>query len=148
MHETTLKGLQVHFRSDEGQVTTMLPETFTVACVESPDDVMTSIRKEAWAEKVLQEDFGRLKEDVADAIRSGDEQRAMQRIQSYRQEKAAVNQVLASPRVTENLEEDVDALGAYVKETFAGKPETVVLKQKKNAKKLQYEAYQKRRDKK
>jgi len=147
-HEIALTGFQVRYRSDEGQVTTTLPEAFSVACVENAEDVMASIRKDAWAGKVLQEDYGRLKEAVADAIRSGDEQRAMQRIQSYRQEKAAVNQVLASPRVAENLEKDVDALGAYVQETFAGEPEAVVLKQKKNAKALQYEAYQKRRDKK
>lgn len=146
-HTATIEGLQVQFRSDAGPVVTTLPDTFRVACVESPEDVVASIRKDVWAEKVLQEDFGRLKEAVAEAIRSGDEQRAMQRIQSYRQEKAAVNQVLASPRVAENLDEDVDALGVYVQETFAGKPEAVVLKQKKNAKALQYEAYQKRRDK-
>jgi Ca-activated chloride channel homolog len=147
-HKTTIEGLQVQYRNDAGPVVTTLPDTFSVACVENPDDVVASIRKDVWEEKVLQEDFGRLKEAVADAIRSGDEQRAMQRIQSYRQEKATVNQVLASPRVAENLDEDVDALGAYVQETFAGKPEAVVLKQKKNAKALQYEAYQKRRDKK
>ena len=129
-------------------MTTTLPETFTVACVENPEDVMASIRKDGWAEKVLQEDFGRLKEAVADAIRKGDEQRALQRIESYRQEKAAVNQVLASPRVSENLQKDVDALGGVVRETFAGRPEAVVSKQKKNAKTLQYEAYRKRRDKK
>jgi Ca-activated chloride channel homolog len=147
-HKATIEGLRVQFRSDAGLVVTTLPDTYTVACVESRDDVVASIRKDVWEEKVLQEDFGRLKEAVAEAIRSGDEQRAMQRIQSYRQEKAAVNDVLASPRVAQNLEEDVDALGAYVQETFAGKPEAVVLKQKKNAKALQYEAYQKRRAKK
>ena len=146
-HKVTIEGLQVQFNSDAGPMVTTLPDIFTVACVESPEDVVASIRKDVWTEKVLQEDFGRLKEAVAEAIRSGDEQGAMQRIQSYRQEKAAVNQVLASPRVAENLHEDVDALGVYVKETFAGKPEAVVLKQKKNAKALQYEAYQKRRDK-
>lgn len=148
VHETTLKDLQVQFNSPAGPVVATLPETFTVACVESPEDVFASIRKDAWADKVLQEDYGRLKEAVADAIRSGDAQGAMQRIQSYREEKAAVNKVLASPRVAENLAQDVDALDVYVQETFAGKPEAVVQKQKKNAKVLQYEAYQKRRDKK
>ena len=61
VHETTIKGLRVDFRSEEGQVTTILPETFSVACVESPEDVMASIRRDAWEEKVLQEDYGRLK---------------------------------------------------------------------------------------
>ncbi len=146
-HEVNVKGLQVRYRTPAGIITAMLPETFTIACVENPEDVMASIRKDAWTAKTLQEDFSRLKQAVAVAIRDGDEQKAMQRIQSYRQEKAAVNKVVASPRVAENLDEEVDALGTYVRETFAGKPAAVVEKQKQNAKILQYEAYQKRRAK-
>lgn len=145
--EATVKGLQVRYRTPVGMVTALLPETFAIACVESPEEVMASIRKDAWTAKTLQEDFSRLKKMVADAIRDSDEQEAMQRIQAYREEKTAVNQVVASPRVAANLDKEVDALGAYVRETFAGKPEEVVRKQKQNAKVLQYEAYQKRRDK-
>jgi Ca-activated chloride channel family protein len=107
---------------------------------------MASIGKERWAGKVLQEDFGRLKDAVADAIRDGDEQRALERIDAYRREKAAVNQVLASPRVAENLAGEVQALGDLVRETFAGRPEAVPSKQKQNAKALQYESYRIRRD--
>ena len=55
--------------------------------------------------------------------------------------------MVASPRVAESLEEDVEALDSYVQETFAGKPAAVRVKQKKNTKALQYEAYRKRRDK-
>ena len=55
---------------------------------------------------------------------------------------------MASPQVAANLKEEVKALDDYVQETFAGKPEAVAQKQKKKAKVLQYEAYQKRRDKK
>jgi hypothetical protein len=125
-----------------------LAETFTVACVENPDDVMASIRKDSWAAKIIQEDFGRLKAAVADALREGDEQQALQHIETYRQEKAAVNQVVASPQVSENLQKDVEALSGVVRETFAGHPEAVMSKQKKNAKTLQYESYRDRRDKK
>jgi hypothetical protein len=107
---------------------------------------MASIRKDSWAAKVMQEDFGRLKAAVADALREGDEQQALQHIEAYRQEKAAINQVVASPRVSENLQKEVDALGGVVRETFAGRPEAVVAKQKKNAKTLHYESYQERRD--
>jgi Ca-activated chloride channel family protein len=146
--DVVIKDLQIGFRSSEGRVTTTLAETFTVACVENPDDVMASIRKDSWAAKVLQEDFGRLKAAVADALREGDEQQALQHIETYRQEKAAVNQVVASPQVSENLQKDVEALSGVVRETFAGHPEAVMSKQKKNAKTLQYESYRDRRDKK
>jgi len=145
--EVAVQGVQVRYRTPTRMVTALLPEIFTIACVENPEDVMASIRKDAWAAKTLQEDFSRLKQAVADAIRDGDERKAMQRIQSYRQEKAAVNKVVASSRVAENLDEEVVALGTYVRETFAGQPEAVAKKQKQNAKVLQYEAYQKRRAK-
>ncbi len=146
--DVVIKDLQLAFRSGEGRVSTTLAETFTVACVENPDDVMASIRKDSWAAKVIQEDFGRLKAAVADALREGDEQQALQHIETYRQEKAVVNQVVASPQVSENLQKDVEALGGVVRDTFAGRPEAVMSKQKKNAKTLQYESYRDRRDKK
>lgn len=145
--KVTIQGLQVHFTDRGGQLkTSSLANAFTIACVDNADEVVASIRKEAWAQKVLQEDFGRLKEAVADAIRSGDKEQAMAQIQLYRQEKAELNRVVASPQVSENLEKEVHALGAYVEDTFAGKPAAVRAKQKKNAKTLQYEGYQKRRD--
>ena len=143
----TIAGLQVHFRSNAGPLTAAVSEPFRVACVDRPEEVMASIRKEAWAEKVLQDDFGRLKDAVANAIREGNATQAMERIESYRQEKTTINQVVASPRVAENLAQEVDALGDYVQETFSGQPDEVRSKQKKNAKSLQYEAYQKRRNK-
>lgn len=143
-----LDGLEVHYRQG-GQVhTTMLAERFTVACVPDPEDVMASIRKEAWSDQVVREDFGRLKEEVAADIKAGQPDQARQRIQTYRQEKAAINSVVGSARVTENLENEVGALNTYVEETFAGPAPAVAAKQKKNAKALQYEGYRERRDKK
>jgi len=82
---------------------------------------------------------------VADALRKGDGEQARAHIEAYRLEKEAINRVVASPEVSANLGEDVEALGALVQDTFAGRPEEVVSKQKKNAKVLQYEAYKERR---
>ena len=143
-----IEGLRLAFRSGEGPSEIVLTERFTVACVENPEEVMASIRKDRWAAQVIQEDFGRLKAAVAEALRTGDEQRALRHIEAYRQEKAAINQVVASPQVSENLAQDVEALGDVVRDTFAGRPEAVMSKQKKNAKVLQYESYRERRNKK
>jgi len=146
--EVPVEGLQLGFGSSEGRVTTRLPQTFTIACVENPDEVMASIRRDSWAAQVVQEDFGRLKAVVADALREGDKEQALEQIEAYRMEKEAINQVVASPRVSENLHKDVEALGDVVRETFAGRAEAVASKQKKAAKALQYESYRERRDKK
>lgn len=143
-----LDGFKVHYRQGEQARTAMLAERFTVACVSDPEDVMASIHKEAWSDQVVREDFGRLKEEVAADIKAGQPDQALQRIQTYRQEKAAINAVVGSARVAENLEDEVDTLSTYVQETFAGPAPAVAAKQKKNAKTLQYEGYRERRDKK
>ena len=141
----TIGNLALGFQSRDGRVATRLADAFTIACVENPADVMASINQEDWAAQVVQEDFGRLKAAVADALREGDEEQARAQIEAYRKEKEAINRVVASPEVSANLSQDVEALGAVVQETFAGRPEDVMSKQKKNAKTLQYEAYKERR---
>jgi Ca-activated chloride channel family protein len=143
----SIQGLQLGFQNRDGYVSTQLTNALTIACVENPEEVMASIHKESWAAQVVQEDFGRLKAAVADALREGDQEQAREHIASYRKEKATINRVVASPKVSVNLDEDVKALGAMVEDTFAGSRESVMSKQKKNAKTLQYESYQKRRDK-
>jgi Ca-activated chloride channel family protein len=140
-----IQGLQLGFRNRDDRVSTRLTEVFTVACVENPAEVMASIDEDRWAAQVVQEDFGRLKDAVADALREGNEAQARAHIETYRKEKEAVNRIVASPKVSENLGKDVQALGEMVQETFAGQPEDVMSKQKKNAKVLQYEAYRERR---
>lgn len=142
-----LDDIQVQYRQGEHQHRALLPERFTVACVNDADDVMASIQKEVWRDQVVREDFSRLKEEVAADIREGQADRALKRIRTYRQEKAAINQVVGSGRVSANLETEVDALSTYVKDTFSGPAPAVAAKQKKNAKTLQYEGYRERRDK-
>ena len=144
--DVAIEGLQLVFRSSERRFATRLTTVFRIACVENPDDVLASIRKDSWTAQVLQEDFGRLKAAVADALRAGDEEQALEHIEVYRKEKEAINRVVASPRVSQNLGKEVTALKDKVRETFAGPPQTVLPKQKKNAKTLQYEAYRERRD--
>jgi Ca-activated chloride channel family protein len=140
-----VEGLQLGFRNPDGQVVTRSTEAFTIACVANPAEVMASIHEDRWAAQVVQEDFGRLKAAVADALREGDEEQALAHIEAYRKEKEAINRVVASPKVSANLRKDVDALGAVVRDTFAGGPEAVMSQQKKNAKVLQYESYKERR---
>ncbi len=142
-----LGEIRVRYHRGEEARTAVPAGRFTVACVDDADDVLASIHKEAWSDQVVREDFGRLKEEVAADIKAGRAAEALNRIQSYRQEKRAVNAVVGSARVADNLARDVDALKTYVQETFAGPAPAVAAKQKANAKALQYDGYRERRDK-
>jgi Ca-activated chloride channel family protein len=112
-----------------------------------PEAVMSSIDKASWGEKVIREDYSRLKEAVAEAIRSGRKQEALNTIQAYEEQHRKVNDVVGSTRVAKNLDEDVNHLRRGVEATFAGAPAAIAEKKKQHAKALQYESYQIRRDK-
>lgn len=124
------------------------PGMLTVACVADPSAAMASINKDVWTDQVVKDEFSRLKEAVAKDIRDGDKPRAQSRIREYEVKQAAINRVVNSEKVAENLVTDVKALRTQVEETFAGAPAAVAEKKKQVSKSLQYEGYKLRRDKK
>jgi len=131
------------YSGEECQAT--LPRTFTVACVADETQVLSSIDRDRWQGKVLQEDFNRLKEEVAADIKAGDRQQALERIDRYYRHHARINAVMASEPVRRNLDEDVAAMRGVIGETFSGAPAAVVQKQKSAAKAMQYDGYSGRR---
>lgn len=132
----------------EGRMRTIcLAPTLQIACVDDPAEVMAGIQKDVWTRQVIQEDFSRLKNGIADDIREGNPERAKFRIQAYKERQSAVNAVVGSDDVARNLEVDVVALEDQVAETFAGAPAAVAEKQKRASKSLQHESYQRRRGK-
>ncbi|MDL2321654.1 VWA domain-containing protein [Desulfosarcina sp. OttesenSCG-928-B08] len=143
-----LGRIQVRFSKDSTPQTLSLPASLTVTCVADPAAVMASIRKEAWGDKVVREDFGQLKAEVAEDIRKGMKAQAKQRIQEYAEKQAAINVVVQSEAVTRNLSVDVRALDADVDQTFTGTPAKVAQQQQQTSKTLQHESYQQLRDKK
>jgi Ca-activated chloride channel family protein len=116
-----------------------------IACVNDRKRVISSIDKKSWTEQVINEDFNRLKQEVAADLKSGNKQQAIDRIEKYHDEKEAVNAVVGSQRIAENLDKDLKALSTFVEDTFQGAPGAVQEKQKTNAKALQYEGYRGRR---
>jgi Ca-activated chloride channel family protein len=140
-----LKNIRITYHHDNRIYETALGESFKIACVQDRRRVFSSIDKTSWSDKVIHEDFNRLKEEVAADMKSGRKDTAIKRIKKYYGDQQAVNEVLGSPRVAENLDKDVKELEAYVEETFQGAPEAVRQKQKANAKSLQYEGYRGRR---
>ena len=122
-----------------------LNEDIRIACVKNQKEVFSSIDKAEWEEKVLKEDFNRLREEVAADIKTGRKKEAFKRIERYYEEQQAVNSVVGSGKVASSLERDLQDLRETVKDTFRGTPQAIQRKQKKNAKSLQYEGYKGRR---
>jgi Ca-activated chloride channel family protein len=140
-----LDRIQIHYQHNGRMHLTALDESLTIACVNDPKRVYSSIDKSRWSQIVIQEDFNRLKQDVATDIKSGKKQEALERIEKYYGEKEAVNAVVGSAEVADNLDRDVQELKTMVTDTFKGSPAAVQHKQKSNAKSLQFEGYRGRR---
>ena len=142
-----LSGIGLTWLADGQNQTMTLPDSLQVACVKDEASVLGSIDRESWEKKVLQEDYNKLKEEVARDIKNGDQQAARQKIDGYYQAQQSINSAVGSAAVTENLENDLDDLRGQVDESFSGEPEEALMKQKGFSKKLQHEGYQGRRSK-
>jgi Ca-activated chloride channel family protein len=143
-----IKGISARYLHRGHPYTVKLSKPFRIACVKDQNEVFASIDKSEWEEKVLREDYNRLREEVATDIKKGNKKEAMDRINKYHDEQQSVNSVVGSSQVADNLDKDLESLRGVVKQTFQGEPAEVEHKQKKNAKVLQYEGYSGRRIKK
>lgn len=146
--EIVMGRVQVQYQHHGESWTVDASRPLTVACVPDPAAVLASIKKDSWADQVVQEEFSRLKEAVAADIRDGDKGRAQARIQEYEAKQEAINTVVGSGKVAKNLETDVQVLRQRLDETFNGAPAAVAEKRKQVSKSLQYDGYKLRRDKK
>jgi len=140
-----ISGINARYLFDGKQYTVTLDKAFQVACVKEQEEVFASIDKDEWEKKVLQDDFNKLRDEVAAEVKKGNEKEALGRIQEYYQEQQTVNSVVKSPAVRENLERDLTGLRATVSDAFQGRPEEVEVKRKEASKALQYEGYKGRR---
>jgi len=143
-----LGKIELAYRHGDRTRKLSVPRPLTVACVKGPASVVASIKKENWADQVVQEEFSRLKEAVAADIRDGNKAHAQQRIQDYEARQSTINSVVGSKKVAKNLETDVHELSRQLDETFAGAPAVVAEKKKQVSKAMQYESYKVRRDQK
>ena len=140
-----LDQIKLSYRYGDRDYETALDESFKIACVGDQKKVYSSINKTSWSEKVINEDFNRLKQEVAADIKSGEKQSALKKIDRYHKEQEAVNAAVGSAHVAENLDKDLKELRTFVKDTFEGAPAAVRQKQKSNAKTLQFDGYSGRR---
>jgi Ca-activated chloride channel family protein len=138
-------GIAARWLQDGGEREARLEQTFTIACIGDADRVAASIDRSRWEGKVLKEDYGRLKQEVASHVGSGRVDAAMQCIDAYEREQKAMNSAVRSPAVERNLETDLKDLRHRVADSFSGPPAAAAEKQKAGAKALQYEGYTERR---
>ncbi len=137
--------IKTHYRFNGQLMEASLDRSFKIACVKNKKEVRASIDKTSWTEKVIREDYNRLKQEVAGDIKAGKKQKALQRINSYYREQESINKTVASDEVSENLDQDLKDLRRRVEDTFQGAPADVAAKQKTNSKAMQYEGYRGRR---
>ncbi|MGW8304073.1 MAG: vWA domain-containing protein [Desulfobacterales bacterium] len=140
-----ISGIKARYRFNGQTMETELDGSYIIACVKDPREVRASIDKASWAEKVIREDYNRLKQEVAADIKAGKKQKALGRIHSYYREQESINAAVGSAEVTQNLDRDLKDLQQRVEDTFEGAPAAVSRKQKASSKALQYEGYQGRR---
>jgi Ca-activated chloride channel family protein len=140
-----LGRIKAHYRFNGQTMETDLDGSYKIACVKDQREVQASIDKTSWTEKVIREDYNRLKQEVAADIKAGKKQKALGRIHSYYREQESINSAVGSAEVTQNLDRDLKDLQQRVEDTFEGSPAAVSRKQKSNSKTLQYEGYKGRR---
>ena len=134
-----IKGIHAGYCYDGSTYTANLAESFKIACVTDQDEVFASIDKSEWGARVVNDEFNRLREEVAADIKAGNEEEALDRINHYATKQQSINAVVGSSEVASNLEKDVEDLRAAVNGTFLGEPQEVEQKQKRNDTALLYE---------
>jgi Ca-activated chloride channel family protein len=145
--EFELTGISLNYKADGKTTSVTLDQPFKVACVKDQRKATASIDKAVWEKKVIQEDYNRLRDDVAKDLKSGRKEEAMKKIDLYYQEQSTINQTVQSEEVNQNLDRDVEALRQTVDDTFTGTADEIATKQKGNSKAMQHEGYLKRRSK-
>ncbi|MBU0730950.1 MAG: VWA domain-containing protein [Proteobacteria bacterium] len=135
-----LKGIQVAYSHKNQPFIVELADSFHIACVADQQAVFASIDKTEWEEKVMQEDFNNLRKDIAQEIREGRKEEALNKISTYRAAQETVGKAIGSAVFdSDGYGAELDELRDTVSRTFAGAPAAVAVQQKQNAKMLQYE---------
>ncbi len=124
-----------------------IDEHLRIARVRDRQQGSASIEKKEREDKITQEEYSKLKEQVAYDIKGGKKDEAMAKIQKYYDDVSVVNSAVGSAEVSQNLDQELGDLREAVEETFVGTPSAVQEKQKAASKAIQYEGYSVRRSK-
>ena len=117
--EQSLGRFALHYEHDGQRESLELPDDLRVSWAEREEEVARAFAPAAWARAVGQEEYGRLEDRVAESVRKGDRQQALQYIDEFRTRVDAQNKVVASPAVSGKLSE-LESLEADVNGAFSG----------------------------
>lgn len=143
----TLHNARLDYRYQDAPRSTAVPGVLEVACVASREEAAASLQQEVWEKKVLDDDFNKLKETVADKLAMGDEAGAAASVDAYAKEQRQANAAVNSTVVETHLEKDVEALKDQVGQVMAAPAPAKPGLQNKAAKTMQHEGYSGRRGK-
>lgn len=114
-----LAGLEASYSSARGRRSVALPAPLRIACAKTPAEALASIDRDAWGRAVVEEDYGRLQQEVASSVRAGRRDEALRRIADYQTRNSATNAAVQSPEVTKNLM-SLGYLSSQVNDAFTG----------------------------
>jgi len=143
-----IKGINAVYKHEDKKYSSVLSDRLIITQVKSKKEAIASIDKDEWEDRVLKNEFNMLRENVASDIRGGKRNDALKRINDYKVKQESLNSQVGSGAVSNNLEKELTKVLETVKDTFTGDSPSVALKQKKNAKVMQYEGYKGKRGRK
>jgi Ca-activated chloride channel family protein len=103
--EQSLGKIALHYDRDGLRESLELPDSFRVAWAERPAEVAAALAPEAWSRSVSQEAYGALENRVAEAVKSGERDRALSLIDEFESKVGALNGTVQSAPVAKKLEE-------------------------------------------
>ena len=140
-------GIRLSYQNQGLAYTRTLSEPFHVACIEDQEEALASVDRSEWEEKVVQEDFNVLREQIAVDLKNGKKEAALEQLNDYQMRQQDLNSSLRSDKVANHLDEEVGGLRDMIEGTFSGSASEVAEKQKSNAKDIQFKGYRERRSK-
>jgi len=105
--------LSLDYVRDGAPRTLALADVPRVEVVRNENDFLAGLDEVAWADSVVEEELGALKQSVSSALQRGDADTAKAELDSFQRAQRRINAVVASPAVTQVLE-DVAEMEAAV----------------------------------
>ncbi len=117
--EHDLGKITMTYQAEGKQHRLSLRDVPRVACVAKEKEFFASVDKEAWEAAVLDEEYNRLQQDVAQSVREGRRDEALARIHQYRDTTSTMNERIKSEAVMDNMSQ-LRALEVEVDDAFQG----------------------------
>jgi Ca-activated chloride channel family protein len=114
-----LGGVELAFTEAGKRKAVSAGEALAIACVKDEKAAFAAIDRSAWERAVVNEEWGKVQEEVARAVHEGKRDEALKRLGDYRAGYAVLNANIGSAAVDSSLAES-DALRQKVEDAFQG----------------------------